>query len=165
MIARQPQMAFESLAQAITAAGESMWVDGTVIMASDAAAVQAIIDAFPLASAKAEVCARIDRLAKAKRDAIVADFSPAEMASWPIKREEARQYVGIDANVPTLAAEAVARGVGTQVIVDKVLAKSATLLALEAQIAGTNGRHADAINALETFDAVALYDFATGWPV
>lgn len=132
---------------------------------SDPLMAQAIIDAFSLVDARAEVLAMIDALAKAKRDSVVAAISPAEMASWPIKRAEAAAFDGTDASAPFLSAEAAARGVATEVLVEKVRGKGAALSGLEAAISGVSGRHCDAVKALDTFAAIAAYDFTTGWPV
>lgn len=120
---------------------------------------------FSLDDAKEYMCALVDSRAKQVRDAIIAGYSAGEMASWPIKIAEAKSYNGADASAPNLAAEAVARGVSTQVLVDKVLAKASMLAQGEAQTAGANGRHRDAIKALADFDAVADYDYSIGWPV
>lgn len=117
----------------------------------------------------------VDLLAKKKRDAVVADISAAEMASWPIKRAEALAYraagqAATDADAPNLAAEAQARATTPAALVDKVLAKSATLSALEAAIAGACGKHQDALTALAadqnaTVASLEAYDISTGWPL
>ena len=121
--------------------------------------------AFSLADAQAYMCMIVDALARQKRDAVVASISVAEMTSWPIKRDEAKAYDGTDASAPMLAIEAQARLITTAALVAKVSAKAAALSQLEAQIAGVSGRHCDAIKALQTFDAVADYDYSGGWPV
>lgn len=113
-----------------------------------------------------------DLLAKAKRDAIVADYSAAEMTSWPIKRAEALawQTSGNAADAPLLSIEATARGVSLSELVTLVLNKANTLSQLEAAIAGNNGKHNDAIDALAATEGVTAaqidaYDITTGWPV
>jgi hypothetical protein len=111
-----------------------------------------------------------DLFAKSKRDAIVSNISAAEMASWPIKRSEALSWqaagaAATDAMAPNLAMEAQARGISLASLVDKVLAKAADLSQLEALIAGVNGRHNDAILAMETAAEIAGYDITEGWPV
>lgn len=126
---------------------------------------QPLVPTLTLAEWKAQRKAAVDRLAKAKRDAIVANISPAEMASWTIKRGEALAYNGTDASAQNLAAEATARGIPTSALVAKVLNKAAVLSGLEAAIAGAGGKHCEAIDAL-TLDAdVVVYDITTGWPV
>lgn len=155
------------LHDAIIAAGHWLHqVDG-VWQASDEAAVQAIIDGYPLAACQAEIMSQIDAHAKALRDGVVADISAAEMASWTIKQREAAawQASGIDADAPMLALEAQARGTTVAVLAGKVLAKAAQLSTLEAMIAGTCGRHCDAVKALDTFAAVLAYDWHSGWPI
>lgn len=141
-------------------------VDGAWI-SDDDAAVQAIIDNYPLADTRAEVCARINEHARALRDAAVAGVSPAEMASWAIKRAEAAAYAasGSAADAPVLAAEAAARGVALADIAARVTANAQALAMLEAAIAGVSGKHRDAVNALATFDGVLGYDYLAGWPV
>lgn len=121
-------------------------------------------------AARATRKAECDRLAKSKRDSIVADVSPAEMASWPIKRAESLAYgakgeAATDADAPTVAKEAAKRGVSTVVLVAKVLDKAEKLSDLEALIAGNNGRINDAINAADTVEAVNEVDINSGWPV
>lgn len=134
--------------------------------ASDAAAVQAIIDAYTLADTQAEICAHINAHGRQRRDAAVAGVSPAEMASWSIKRAEAIAYAagGSAADAPMLAAEATARGVTLAEIVARVQGNAAALGTLEAMIGGTEGRHRDAVRALTTFEAVLAYDYSQGWP-
>jgi hypothetical protein len=110
----------------------------------------------------------IDRLAKSKRDSIVADYSPGEMASWPIKRGEALAYQSAmtpsDAIAPSLAVEAAIRGISTAALVGKVLANSEILTGLEAAIAGNAGKHRDAVSVM-TATAARNYDISTGWPI
>ena len=149
----------------IAKAGHSLERVSNVWVASDDPAVQAIIDSYSLDDLKAELLANIDELAKTKRDAVVANISPAEMASWSIKRVEAAAYDGQDSSVPFLAAEAAARGVPTSSLVDKVLTKGAALSSLEAAISGVSGKHCDAIKAAASFAEALTYDYSTGWPV
>lgn len=156
---------FSTLDDKIAAAGIILFDDPEGEHCSDEFMAQIIVDAFSLADAQAEVIAEIDALAKAKRDAVVAAISPAEMASWPIKRTEAAAFDGTDASAPFLAAEAAARGVATIVLVEKVQNKGAALSGLEAAISGVSGRHCDAVKALYSFAAIADYDYSTGWPV
>lgn len=165
MIDLKNKGAFAGLFAAIAAAGHSCIIRNGQPVSSDDVAVQAIIDGYTLADARAEITARIDALAKAKRDAVVASISPAEMASWSIKRAEAAAYDGTDASAPFLAAEASARGVTTAALVNKVTEKGAMLSGLEAAISGTSGRHGDAVKALVTFESIAAYDYSSGWPV
>lgn len=140
---------------------DGVWESGNPV------AAQAIIDSYPLADTRAEVCARINAHARALRDAAVAGISPAEMAGWAIKRAEAAAYTasGNAADAPVLAAEAAARGVTLSAIVLRVSANALALAMLEAAIAGVSGKHRDAVNALGTFGAVLGYDYSAGWPV
>lgn len=155
-----------ALHERIRAAGHWLQCIDGAWQSSDAAAVQAIIDAYTLADTQAEVCARINVHARALRDAAVAGISPAEMASWPIKRGEALALAagGSAADAPMLVAEAAARGVPLTDIVARVQGNAGALAMLEAAIAGTEGKHRDAVKALPTFEAVLAYDFTSGWP-
>ncbi len=119
-----------------------------------------------LQDAQRYMCTLVEQMAKAKRDSVIAAFSAGEMASWPIKRAEALAYRnGTDMTAPNLAIEAVARGVTLTALVDKALSKADVLAQIEAQIAGVNGKHQDAIKSLPDFDAIADYDYSAGWPV
>lgn len=131
------------------------------------AAISSIVDAYPVADAAAVVCRQVEALATAKRNAVVAVYSPGEMASWPIKRAEALAYQasGNAGDAPNLGSEASARGVALAVLVGKVLADAARFAGIEAAIAGTSGRHRDAIRALTTHEQIMAYDFAAGWPL
>lgn len=139
--------------------------NGMTALVDDEAAVQAIMDAYPLTSAQAEISLKIEAHAAQLREKATAGAATAEMVSWPIKRAEALAYQA-DPTAPTpfLSAEATKRGVDVSVIVAKVAANAAVLSALEATIAGNAGRHRDAIKALTTFDGVLAYDWSTGWP-
>jgi hypothetical protein len=155
------------LHEAIAAAGHWLEQRNGVWVASDDGSVQQIIDNYSLDDCKARIIAEIDAHAASLRDAIVSGCSPAEMASWPIKRAEALafQQSGNAADAPVLSAEASVRCVPLDQIVAKVLAKAQQLAALEAAIAGTAGRHGDAVRACQTFDEVLAYDWRIGWPI
>jgi hypothetical protein len=131
------------------------------------AAIMALIAAYPVADAATYVCKQVDALATAKRNAVIAGYSPGEMASWPIKRAEAMafQASGNAGDAPNLGSEASARGVALSVLVGKVLADAARFAGVEAAIAGASGRHRDAVRALSTHDQVMGYDFTNGWPL
>lgn len=148
---------------------EGQWlaeVDG-VWEASDDAAVQAIIDAFDVAAYASAVCVKVEALATAKRNIVIAPFSPGEMASWPIKRAEALAYQASSnaADAPNLSTEAAARGITLAALVAKVLADATRFAGVESAIAGTSGRHRDAVRALATHTAVGDYDYHAGWPL
>ena len=101
----------------------------------------------------------IDARARADRDAIVAGTSPAEMASWPIKRQEALAYTasGDPADAPMLSAEAAARRIALDALVTIVANKSLALGGAEAAIAGKYGRLSDeakVAQSLADLDAV-----------
>lgn len=155
------------LQEKIKAAG--LWlaeVDG-VWQASDDAAVQAIIDAFDVAEMANLVRKQIEVLATSKRNQVIAGYSPGEMASWPIKRAEALAYQtsGDAATAPNLAAEASSRGIGLAALVAKVLADAARFAGVESAIAGTSGRHRDAVRTLTTHADITAYDYSVGWPL
>jgi hypothetical protein len=151
---------------AIEASGHSLAQKGDEWVVDDAAAVQAVIDAYTLDEAKEFLCAEVARHAKFIRDAVIADISAAEMASWPIKLAQAAAYAlsGNEADAPMLALEAQARALTLAELVAKVDTKAQQFAALEAQIAGVDGYHRDRIRALSSFTAVLAYDYRTGWP-
>lgn len=154
------------LHERIAAAGHWLQCVDGVWQASDLDAVQAIIDGYTLADTKREVSARITAIGRALRDAAVAGISPAEMASWTIKRAEAQAIAGgaTAEAAPLLSAEALARGCTLAELVARVQANATALAGLEAAIAGTEGRHRDAVTACEDFASVLAYDFSAGWP-
>lgn len=139
--------------------------DGTWL-ADDPIAVQAIIDGYTIDQVKADVSAEIEAHAAELRNKVTAGISPAEMASWSIKRAEAYAYQssGNAADAPTLNIEATTRGVALADVVARVVGNATALAGLEAAIAGVAGKHKDAVKALTTFDAVLAYDWRTGWP-
>lgn len=141
-------------------------VDG-VWQADDADAVQAIIDAFDVAALVNTLSKKIEALATSKRNAVVAPFSPGEMASWPIKRAEALAYQasGNAADAPNLNNEASARGITLAALAGKVLVDAARFAGVESAIAGTSGKHRDAVRALTTHADIMAYDYTTGWPL
>jgi hypothetical protein len=151
---------------AIAAAGHWLREEDGVWISSDDAAVQAIIDGYPLAACQAEICAAIDAHAAARRDAATAGVSASEMASWPVKRAEALAHAAdpMAGAAPVLAVEAAARGVPLDAVVARVLANAQALATLEATIAGVAGRHKDAVRATQSFAAALAYDWSTGWP-
>ena len=150
---------------AIRKAGHSLYQENGEWIASDAVAVQAIIDGYTLAQAQALKQSEISAHAKALRDKAVSNISAGEMASWPIKLAEARAFAANPAS-PTqiLSAEAAILGITVADIVGKVGGNASTFSALEAQIGGVDGMHRDAVRALTTFEAVNGYDFSGGWP-
>lgn len=154
------------LHEAVARAGYLFRQENGVWMSSDDAAVQVLIDAYTLADAAAYVGTQIDAHAKWLRDKVVKAASPGEMASWSIKRAEAEAFTvsANESDAPMLLAEATARGCTLQAIVTRVLANASALGSLEANISGTGGKHKDAIKALPSFDAIAAYDWSTGWP-
>lgn len=131
------------------------------------AAVQQIDDAYPVATAADHVCKAIEALATAKRNAVIAPYSPGEMAAWPIKRAEALAYQagGNSADAPNLSVEAFTRGMALSTLVQKVIADAQRFSGIEAAIAGTSGRHRDAVKSLATHEQIMAYDYTTGWPL
>lgn len=153
------------LHRAIAAAGYSLEQRDRVWQSSDDEAVQLIVDGYTLDQAKGERMRESLMIAKRMRDAVVADISSGEMASWHIKRAEAHAYAtsGNAADAPLLLAEAQARGITLDAMLAKVSANAQRFQAAEAAIGGADGRHRDAIAALQTFEAVAAYDLTAGW--
>lgn len=153
-------------ADRIAAAGHFVRYVDNVAQVSNEKAVQAIVDAYTLDEAKAWKAAQVSAHARALRDKSTADVSAGEMASWPIKIDEAQKYAkaGVLAETPLLSAEAQRRGVPLADLVQKVQAKGSAFRDVEAHIAGVEGKHSDAIKSLRSFEEVAAYDFSGGWP-
>jgi hypothetical protein len=151
---------------AIARAGHFLGEENGIFISSDDKAVQTIIDTYSLADAQAYKSAEVSQLAKSLRDKAIKSISPGEMASWPIKLSEAAKFsaTGLDSDAPMLSAEAAARGISTAALVTKVGDNATVFARLEAEIGGIDGKHRDAIKALDTFDAVNAYDFSAGWP-
>lgn len=141
-------------------------VDG-VWESSDDAAVQDVIDSFDLNTVKSVIAKNIEALATAKRNKMIAAYSPGEMASWPIKREEALKFqqTGLASDAPNLGTEASYRGISLADLVTKVLKDAAMFSAIEASIAGTSGKHRDYVKNAVSIDDIIVYDYTTGWPV
>jgi hypothetical protein len=152
--------------KAIADAGHSIKQRNRVWITSDDAAVQQIIDNYPLSATIAEVKGKIDKHAAELRDKAVAGISRAEMASWPIKRAEMLAYnANLNASdAPILSGEATVRGVTLDSIAARVQANESALIALEIKIAGMSGKHKDAVSALTTFADVLAYDWSGSWP-
>ncbi|SET44437.1 hypothetical protein SAMN05216326_12733 [Nitrosomonas marina] len=150
----------------ISMAGHSLKQINGEWVSDDDVAVQSIIDGYPLSLTIAEFKRKVDAYAATLRNKAVDGVSPGEMASWPAKKAEAESYnLTLDpADAPTLNVEATARGVPLQSIVNRVIANSAALTGLEAQIAGVAGMHKDAIEAMQDFSAIVSYNYKTGWP-
>lgn len=122
---------------------------------------------YPTSTAADYVCKKIEALATVKRNSVVSAYSPGEMASWPIKRAEALAYIasGLSSDAPNLQSEAATRGITLTELVTKVINDANRFAGLEAAIAGTSGRHRDAVKALSTKEAMSTYDYTVGWPV
>lgn len=118
-----------------------------------------------LEEAKQKVQMEIKSYATNLRDRFIAPLSPGEAASWLRKEEEAVRFQrdGIENDAPFLQAEALVRGVSLADLAAKVMENAVSLKFLETQIAGTRGRHDDAIAQLTTVEAVLTYDWSTGW--
>lgn len=167
MIDFQDKLPFSAqIMEKAQAAGHTVQYVDNQALVSDQAAVQAIINGFTLAEAKAHVTTNILAHAKALRDKAVAAISPGEMASWPIKVKEAATFraTGDAAQCPMLSLEATARNITLADLVTKVEGNSNRLSMLEATIGGNDGKHRDAVAALTTFAALAAYDYTSGWP-
>ncbi|MGT2460056.1 hypothetical protein ACU4GI_45960 [Cupriavidus basilensis] len=122
-----------------------------------------------LGAAQAITIAAIEALAKSKRDAVVADYSPAEMSAWSMKRAEALAFGASQdaAAAPALVMEAQVRGIPLNELVDKVLAKAAALSQLEAGIAGTCGKKQDAVRACDSVQEIQrlVEEIEEDWPM
>lgn len=164
-----PGGAVDVEAPEIPAGKRAKWMGDSWVLedvSSDVAPDPDPIEPVTFEDAQANLIHAVDIIARDKRNAIVADISPAEMASWPIKRAEALAYQssGLDADAPNLVAEAAARNISLADLVAKVLAKAAQLSYIEAQIAGHAGKLQDQINAAEDKQALDAIDITAGWP-
>ena len=166
MIATEKQID-DVLLRKITGAGHAVWIEDGVVLSTDDGAVQAIVDDYTLDEAKAALCAKVLALAKVKRDIVIAGVSTGELASWPVKLAEYSAYARTAdaADAPLLAHEASARGITLAELMSKVNRNALAFAALEANIAGVDGRHRDAITALTDWPALYAYDYSIGWPV
>lgn len=129
--------------------------------------ITAIINAYTVGDAANFVCVKIEAMATQKRNIVIAPFSAGEMSAWPIKRSEAILFKQTNnpSDAPYLANEATIRGITLLTLVDKVIADAARFSNIEAAIAGTSGKHRDAIKSLTTFEQVMNYNYTTGWPL
>ncbi len=136
------------------------------VLPATGAAVEYVVEDIPIEELRAAKIAAAEARARDLRDRIVAGISPAEMATWSIKRAEALAYTatGNTADAPGLDLEAQARGVPLATFVHKVLTKAAQLSALEAAIAGRCGAIQDAARAATTAAQIAAIDVEAGWP-
>lgn len=123
-------------------------------------------ETMTLERGKALKCAEIAARAKSLRDKAISNVSAGEMASWPLKLAEAKAYAASanPADAPLLSVEAAVRGLTLSELIAKVDGNAQAFSALETQIAGTDGRHRDAVNVLTTLEDVAAYDYEGGWP-
>jgi hypothetical protein len=121
---------------------------------------------IPLADFVESICDAIDRYAASLFDLATSGVSPGEMASWSMKAMQASQYLATNnpAVAPLIALEAQFRGESCADIANRILANSAKLVPLEANIAGTAGKHKTAVRAATSFEEAAAYDWHTGWP-
>lgn len=126
-----------------------------------------------------DLITRVDLIAKEKRDQIIRGYSAGEMASWPIKYEEANRITTFLAQnnntitaaqceeiAPKLYMEAGYRQTDFLVLVDKVLLKSVHFSELEAKIAGYCGHLQDQLRVVATDDYTALHaiELYGSWP-
>ena len=117
------------------------------------------INFVTIEEAKADRVRIIEACAASLRNKMVADTSPAEMASWTLKLTEAQAGGG-----PMLALEAQYRGISEASLIEKILSNAQNLASAEAMIAGVSGKHSDTINALTSIEEVCAYDMRSDWP-
>ena len=149
---------------AISAAGH--WLDQRdgAWISNDDVAVQALIDSYPLAQAKAEKKRDVSAQAREKYDLVTAGISAAEMAGWPILLSEALTYRASGTAGAAIQAEATIRGITVADLVTKIENNATAFQQARAAIAGADGRKRDEVDALTTFESVASYDVTAGWP-
>jgi hypothetical protein len=124
----------------------------------------------PAAVTRSEALARklseIDEIAGSARQRITGPVSPQEMASWSVKLQQARAFTesAPETDYEMITIEAQARGVETIDIASRVISNAQAYSAAEARIAGTAGKHRDAVRALAERDDILAYDVTTDWP-
>lgn len=137
------------------------------VNAQNEIAAQAIINNHTLLDSANHICEQIDEYATTLRNKSIKGLSTFEVARWSVKSAEAEK-LAISNNVadaPSLAKEAASRGISVEELASKVLANAEATTDAEANIAGTAGKHKDAVRSLSSFDDVKEYDFSNGWPV
>lgn len=150
---------------AVRAAGHWLREENGAWVSSNDEAVQAIIDGFTIEQARAARKAEISAYATAMRNRVIGGYSAGEMASWPLKLAEARAFQADPlADCHLLTMEAQARGVPLASLAQRVQENATLFAGLEALIAGVEGMHRDAVEALSDFGQIAAYDFSGGWP-
>ena len=152
------------LHRAVTDAGHWLEQRDGVWVSSDDAAVQAVIDGYTLAQAKAEKKREVSAKAREKYDLVTAGISAAEMAGWPILLSEALTYRASGTVGAAIQSEATIRGIAVETLVVKIEGNAAAFQAARAAIAGTDGRKRDEIAALTTFAEISAYNIDAGWP-
>ena len=152
---------------AIAKAGYVFKQENGIFVSDNDTQVQLIIDGYTLSNAQIDKSANVDKYAETKFDKAVLGVSPAEMSGWSILRAEQAKYeLSLNtADCPSIVAEAAVRGITVDVLAAKVKANATKFNFLRASIAGTSGKHRDAIKALTTFDDISAYDFTTGWMI
>lgn len=154
-----------ALHAAVQSAGHWLREENGAWVSSNDEAVQAIIDGFTIEQARAARKAEISAYATALRNRVIGGYSAGEMASWPLKLAEARAFQADPlADCPLLTMEAQARGVPLASLAQRVQENATLFAGLEALIAGVEGMHRDAVEALSDFGLIAAYDFSGGWP-
>lgn len=95
----------------------------------------------------------IDAYAAHKRIQLAGKPSP-EYAAWPLKLAEAKAGGG-----PMLQLEADTRGIPVEALISRVISNAQGYEQAEAIIAGSAGKHKDAVDALQTREELVVYDW------
>lgn len=146
----------------VSAKGVVQEVNGEQVLSGP---VQETVDGWTLDKSKAAKCAQVSALALSLRAKAMKGTDPWEATSWPAKLAEAKLFESDPDGCPMLTAEASRRGVPLADLVARVFTNADAFQALEAAIAGTDGKHRDSVNACTTYEEVAAYDFSAGWGV
>ena len=155
------------LHEVIRKAGYSLREENGAFVSDNDTAVQSLIDAYSIAQAQAYISVNVNALTEAKFNKAIVGTSAAEMAGWSILRAEQIKYEasGLLTDCPSIVFEAAVRGLTVPELAAKVKINSIQFDQLRALIAGTSGKHRDAIKQLSTFEGISGYDFTTGWPL
>lgn len=146
--------------------GSPQWIEYQAHLSSGGElAPQPAPPALSIEYVRAEKVAGVENLAGQIRRRVVGRATPAEMASWTMKVQQAQAYLASSnpADAPLLGPEATARGSTVDAIVARVMNNALAYERAESIIAGVAGRHKDTIRGLATVEELLSYDIEAGW--
>lgn len=142
--------------------------EATAVRQEDA---QRIIDCYTLEMCKQYRKDEVAKFADTLRSSLMSRMSLWEGISWPYKMQEAAAYLASEdeSDAPYLVMEAQERGISLPELLAKAGRNSVEFRQMEARISGVEGKHRDAIDAIQTenedgFAEVLAYNFYADWP-